>query len=107
MASTSSARSRTYSMSAMFRPTSPIPPRKTSRQLSGKETGVLQSLANAVPLVARRGDQRQPRLAARTPDHLERRLERDRVGRHEERVEQRRQRLVDLPSGRNVTRLDE
>src|SRR5262249_34934036 len=137
-ASTSSARSRTYSMSgstrsipnmsadgndrptsrissrpsssraAMFRPTSPIPPRKTMRPSpSAKESGVLQRLADALTLVGRRGDERQSGLAARSPDHLEGGLERDRVGCHEQGVEQRRERLVDLARRRNVPGLDQ
>src|SRR6476646_313032 len=79
---TSKIKSRSSSSSAaMFRPTSPIPPRKTRRQLSGKEAGVLQRLADAIPFVARRRDQGQARLAAASPDHLQGGLERDRVGR--------------------------
>src|SRR5437764_12686410 len=94
---TSTTRRRSASSTpAMLRPTSPTPPRKTTRQRSAlEETGVLQCLADPSPLLLVRGNERQARLTRRPAHHLERGLQGDRVARHEEGVEQRRQRFVD------------
>src|SRR5438105_5913432 len=83
------------SRQAMFRPTSPTPPRKTTRQPLGDETGVLQSLANPLPLLLGGRNQRQPRVAHRSAGHLEGRLQGYRVRGDEQGVEKRRQGLVD------------
>src|SRR6187200_2700643 len=89
---------------AMLRPTSPTPPRKTTRQGFGsEETGVLQSLANALAFFGRGRHQRQPRGTGRAPLHLQRGLHRDGVGGDEQGVVERRERLVDLAGSRHVT----
>src|SRR4029450_600630 len=139
MASTSSNRSRTYSKSgrtrsmpgisacgndrptstirirpssstqAMFRPTSPTPPRKTTRAgpRGSEEPGIHQGLADPLPLLRGRRHEREPRRADGEPDHLERGLDRDRVRGDEQRVEQWCQLLVDLARRRDVAGLDE
>src|SRR4249920_1804387 len=105
---TSTSRMRpSSSMQAMLRPTSPTPPRKTTRTFGSEETGILQRLADPRPFLRRSGDEREPRHAGREPDHLQRSLQRDRVAGDEQRVEQRRQVLVDLAGGGNVARLDQ
>src|SRR5438132_7844507 len=70
---------------AMFRPTSPTPPRKTTRQPLGDETGHLERLANPLPLLLRGRHERQPWVADGPADHLEGCLHRDRVRGDEER----------------------
>src|SRR5437868_6558892 len=95
------------STQAMLRPTSPTPPRKTTRTFASEETGILQRLANTVALFGSGRHQWEAGDAGRQAEHLERGFQRDRVGRDEERVEQRAQRLVDLPRCCDVAGLDE
>src|SRR5262245_53746904 len=93
---------------AMLRPTSPTPPRKTSLQsASGKETGVLEGGADPGGLLCGGGHERQARRAGAAAEHVERGLHRDRVRRDEQRIEQRRELLVDLASGRHISRRDQ
>src|SRR3989442_15775451 len=93
------------STQAMLRPTSPTPPRKTTLTGASEETGVLQRLANPIPFLRRGRHERESWNAGRAAEHLEGRLHRDRVRRDEQRVEQRREGLVDLPGRRDVAGL--
>src|SRR5512145_3302767 len=96
------------STQAMFRPTSPTPPRKTTRQsFALEETGVLQCCADPGLLLCSRRNERQPRHPRGAPEHVQSGLHRDRVRRDEERVEQRRELLVDLACCGHVTRADQ
>src|SRR5688572_9484165 len=110
---TSTIRMRpSISTHAMLRPTSPTPPRKTTRGafpawLASEEPGIDQRLADPLALLRRGRHQRQAGRPHRDADQLERRLDRDRVARDEQRVEQRRELLVDLPRGRDVAGEDE
>src|SRR5581483_8374558 len=144
IASTRSARSRTYSKSgstrsmpgisacgndsptsttrilppsstqAMFRPTSPTPPRNTTRAGRAaapvrrlEEAGIHEGLLDSRAFLPRRRHERESRRAGREAEDVERRLDRNRVGGDEQRVEQGRELLVDLPSSRDVTGGDE
>src|ERR1700693_1647916 len=95
------------STQAMFRPTSPTPPRNTTLTAASEETGILQSLAHALALLGRGRHQRKTRNAPRPAQHLKGRLHRDGVGGDEKGVEQRRQILVDLAGRRHVARADQ
>src|SRR5438552_4824938 len=95
------------STQAMFRPTSPTPPRKTTRAEASEETGVLQCSPHPVALFRRGRDERQARDARGAADELQRRLQRDGVARDEQGVEERREVLVDLARGGDVTRVDQ
>src|SRR5215207_5634233 len=95
------------SRQAMLRPTSPTPPRKTTRQRVSEETGVLQCLPDPVTLLGCGGDQGQARNAGRPAHQLQGCLQRDRVAGDEQRVEQRTERLVDLAGGRYIAGLDQ
>src|SRR5262245_46794517 len=94
---------------AMLRPTSPTPPRKTTRAeaFGSEESGIHQRPADPLLLLGGRGHERQARRPDRVPDHPERGLDGDRIRRDEQRVEQRRELLVDLARGRDVARLDQ
>src|SRR4249920_914589 len=105
---TSTSRMRSpSSMQAMFRPTSPTPPRKTTRTSVSEETGILQRLADPRPLLGRGRDEREPRHAGREAYHPQRRLQRDGVARDEQGVEERGQVFMDLAGGGDVTGLDQ
>src|SRR5581483_2913855 len=102
------------STQAMFRPTSPTPPRKTTRAGSARafsrrleEAGIHERLLDPRALLPRRRNEREPRRAGREAEDVERGLHRDRVGRDEQRVEQRGELLVDLPGRGDVARGDE
>src|SRR3990172_5254270 len=88
---------------AMLRPTSPTPPRKTTRADGSDEAGIDQRLPDPLALLGGGRHERQPRRPDRMADHLERGLHRDRVRGDEQGVEQRRELLVDLPCCRDVS----
>src|SRR5439155_26919811 len=98
------------SIAAMFRPTSPTPPRKTRRAPSlvgtdgaSENANVPHGLLDDLPLLGRRGHQRQPGRAGGAAGDLERGFHRDRIGRHEQTLEDRQQVLVDLPRALGVS----
>ena len=93
----------------MFRPTSPTPSEEDDPDGSGCQRRPASSSAlrirSASSAVAGTSGRRGG--PAGRPEHLQRGLHRDRVGCDEQRVEQRRELLVDLAGGRDVAGLDQ
>src|SRR5215203_4459637 len=74
---------------AMLRPTSPTPPRKTTRQMfASEETGVLQCGADPMLLLGRGRHEWQARHPGGATEHVEGGLHGDGVRGDEQRVEQ-------------------
>src|SRR5438034_11448597 len=94
------------SMQAMLRPTSPTPPRNATRAgrrpCALEEPGIHQRLLDPRPLLLGRRDEWQPGRAGGKAQDPEGGLHRDGVGGDEQRVEERRELLVDLSGRRDV-----
>src|SRR6266480_4361232 len=85
------------SSAAMLRPTSPTPPRKTSRARGSSEgAGIPHGLLDRGSLVRGRGDEGKAKRPGRSAHDLEGGLDGDGVRRDEQALEQGQELLVDL-----------
>ena len=97
------------STQAMLRPTSPTPPRKTTRQSLGVQrrpasSSALRTRGRSSLVAGTSGSRGTP---AGRPSIVQGGLDRDRVRGDEQRVEQRRELLVDLAGRGHVARADQ